>query len=140
MERFWSKVDKSPGHGPWGTCWIWTGFCDRDGYGRFKLNGVSMSASRAAWVITHGELPPGVSVLHRCDYPPCVRHLFTGTQGDNVADMIAKGRARYVEPTRRLTIQEEEEVRVLAAHLSTAWLARRYRVGRTVIERAIAHA
>ena len=34
--------------------------------------------------------------LHRCDNPGCIRptHLFRGTQGDNLADMMQKGRYR----------------------------------------------
>jgi hypothetical protein len=35
-----------------------------------------------------------MDVLHHCDNPPCMRPscLFLGTQADNAADMIAKGR------------------------------------------------
>jgi DNA invertase Pin-like site-specific DNA recombinase len=35
-----------------------------------------------------------MNVCHKCDYPPCIRpdHLFIGTQKDNIADAIAKGR------------------------------------------------
>jgi hypothetical protein len=35
-----------------------------------------------------------MSVLHRCDNPPCVNpsHLFLGTQTDNIKDRTSKGR------------------------------------------------
>jgi len=50
-------------------------------------------APRVAWQIEHGALPTA-SVLHYCDYRPCVRpsHLFTGDQAVNIADMMAKER------------------------------------------------
>ena len=52
------------------------------------------SRHRAAWMITHGEIPEGLLVLHKCDNPPCVKpeHLFLGTQQDNIKDMYAKDR------------------------------------------------
>lgn len=46
----------------------------------------------------HNEepLPDDIDVCHECDNPPCIRpdHLFLGEASDNVADMVAKGRAR----------------------------------------------
>ena len=91
---FWSNVDKTSG------CWLWTGSTNGCGYGQFTYNGKLEKAHRVSWQIHHGPLPlwsghtTGICVLHRCDVPLCVNpdHLFLGTQGDNVADMIEKGR------------------------------------------------
>ena len=75
-------------------CSEWTGATDDDGYGRRRWRGKVRKAHRVAWEIAYGPIPEGAKVLHRCDNPPCIEptHLFLGTQADNVADMIAKGR------------------------------------------------
>lgn len=41
-----------------------------------------------------GPVPEGHQVLHHCDNPPCIeaRHLWTGTEADNMADRDRKGR------------------------------------------------
>lgn len=91
--RFWAKVDKTPGHGPNGDCWVWTGSKNQEGRGLFSLGGYTVVASRIAWVLKYKKFPKP-NALHSCDYPSCVRwnHLFEGNQKDNMADMIAKGR------------------------------------------------
>lgn len=59
-----------------------------------------MTAHRLAWVLTWGEIPGKLHVLHTCDNPPCMNpdHLFVGTNADNVRDRHAKGRT-VVPPT-----------------------------------------
>jgi len=76
------------------SCWLWTGTADRRGYGHLTINGKQYLAHRIMWEETNGPVPIGVNVLHRCDVSACVNpaHLFLGTQGDNVRDMIHKGR------------------------------------------------
>jgi hypothetical protein len=88
-DRFWSKVNKTD------DCWVWTGFKDKDGYGRFKYKGKNYRANRFAWMLTNNkEIPNKMFVCHHCDNPSCVNptHLFLGTQSDNERDCWNKGR------------------------------------------------
>ncbi len=95
-DRFWARVAV----GKPDECWEWTRYRDRAGYGQAYHEGRDVPAHRLAWILTHGPIPDGLKVLHRCDYPPCVNpaHLFLGTQGDNVRDAVAKGRLKGATP------------------------------------------
>lgn len=86
--KFWNKVNKTA------TCWLWVGAKSSNGYGEFWLAGRPQGAHRVAWQDTHGEIPGGLRVLHKCDTPLCVNpeHLFLGTAKDNMQDMLLKGR------------------------------------------------
>lgn len=99
--QFWAKVDKTPGHGPNGDCWPWTGFISTRGYGISAIpgTGTSTTAQRVALMLSGVKLEPGQQGCHRCDYPPCCRpdHLFAGTAAENMADMRAKGRSQAGE-------------------------------------------
>lgn len=137
-DRLWEKVDKHPGAG----CWVFTGSKDSKGYGRINIDGRPVSAHRLAWELTYGPIQEGQDVLHSCDNPPCVRHLWLGTQADNVRDMIAKGRARYVtyhgeqHGRAKLTEAQVQEIRRLhgEGHVTQSALARRFGVTRTAIQ------
>jgi hypothetical protein len=99
-ERLFSKVDVNgpvPVHLPeLGPCHLWTGSRLPRGYGQIGYNGRVIGAHVAAWLVHVGPVPEGHCVLHYCDNPPCVNrvHLFTGTDQDNMDDMVAKGRTR----------------------------------------------
>jgi hypothetical protein len=95
-DRFVAKV-KRPVSGE--GCWLWTGATNPRGYGSIiilKPTKRVLSAHRVAYELYVGEIPAGMSVLHRCDVRNCVNpmHLWLGTQADNMADMNAKGRQR----------------------------------------------
>src|SRR6476659_3740064 len=81
---------------PFSGCLIYTGHLNAGGYGRFKINGRSLEAHRAAWMLQVGEIPKGVDVLHRCDIRCCceLSHLYLGTDQDNVLDREMRGRGR----------------------------------------------
>jgi len=93
VDAFWSKIDRSGGPD---ACWPWTSNVTPAGYGRPRWGGPHLLAHRIAWGLVNGVIPDGVCALHSCDNPPCCNpaHLFLGSRRDNVADMIAKGRAR----------------------------------------------
>lgn len=76
-------------------CIEWTGYRSPKGYGEIKVDGKMVKTHRQAWMLSGGPIPPGMQVLHRCDNPPCVNpdHLFLGTNLDNVADRVEKGRS-----------------------------------------------
>ena len=73
-------------------CLLWMASRTTNGYGLVRWHRRLWLTHRAAWMARHGPIPPGLSVLHRCDIRPCLNpdHLFLGTQKDNIADMYAK--------------------------------------------------
>ena len=97
-QRFWAKVDKRGSD----ECWPWLAARDKDGYGVLDKG----RAARVSLALVLGRpLLPGECALHRCDTPPCVnpKHLYAGTDADNRADKMAKGRqARGDAHGRRL--------------------------------------
>ena len=88
-ERFWSKVDKGS------KCWVWTAGTNR-GYGEFWIEDRMHKAHRISYEMEYRSVPPSMCVLHTCDNPPCVnpKHLFVGSQKDNIADAHSKGRLK----------------------------------------------
>lgn len=92
---FWSYAKSR------GDCWIWTYSVGSRGYGFAPAKVAhffgkrTMTAHRAAYRLTYGDIPAGAMVMHACDNPICVAplHLFLGGHRENMADMKAKGRA-----------------------------------------------
>lgn len=76
---------------------------------------IAVKGHRLAWLLTHGDIPAGMDVLHSCDNPACVNphHLRLGTHAENMAEMHARKRhahgARH--PKAKLTDVAVAEIR-----------------------------
>lgn len=65
-DRFWSHVAKN------GECLLWQACTDVQGYGRFKVRGVTFWAHRFAYCLAFGSVPAGHDVHHTCRHRACV--------------------------------------------------------------------
>ncbi len=86
---------------PEAGCWLFEKAVNRQGYGHVAWQGGLKRANRASYEMFYGPIPEGLFVCHRCDVPACInpKHLFLGTNLENMHDMIRKGRDRKVRKT-----------------------------------------
>ena len=84
-KHFWERAKVSDEH------WLWTDSVWSNGYGQFKIGGISYRVHRLVYWLA--VKCPDLNVLHRCDIKVCFRpeHLYEGTQKQNVADALERG-------------------------------------------------
>lgn len=127
--RFFSKVLKGESDD---SCWIWTGSKLKNrGYGVLSYKQKGNYAHRISWIIHYGDIPSGLEVLHKCDVRACVnpKHLFIGTQRENMKDMQAKGR-KFTKLSETDVINIRQMLKNGAKHKDIASI---YNVTRTTI-------
>ena len=122
---------------PYAGCWIWRG-SDTKGYGVGYTKHKMRYVHRVMYENKYGKIPEGLHVLHKCDTPLCGRpdHLFLGTNADNVADCISKGRNNKGEKNGGAKLKEQGvlDIRVLLKDgLSQYEIAEQYGVSQTHI-------
>ena len=105
-ERFAQKVDTETGpvHPELGRCHVWKASLASHGYpyirdtaGELGRKGMWQRAHRVAYALHHGvriEAGSELVMRHKCDTPACVNvaHLELGTQKENIADAVSRGR------------------------------------------------
>jgi hypothetical protein len=128
---FWDRVGPEDERG----CWPWIG--DKNGgYGRFECDDKKIPAHRFAYALLVGPIPDGLYVCHHCDNTACVnpKHLYAGTQAENVADMWRRGRShdRRGIGNSRAQLSERDVLEIRAAYaaggITQRELSQRYRV------------
>jgi hypothetical protein len=83
-ERFWRHIDIL---GP-DECWPWKGYIAHNGYAIVHLDDFrkTMTAHRAAYLLTHGSIPEALVMDHLCRNRSCMnpKHLEAVTQRENL--------------------------------------------------------
>ena len=133
-ERFWAKVDMSLGPK---ACWIWMGAITTHGYGCTQHHGRVLGAHKVSYLLTKGEVPAGMEIMHACDSRPCVNqaHLSVGTRQDNCEDKAAKGR-HGIKPFaehRKLTPDKVLTIRSLRGKASSGEVAAMFNITQSYV-------
>lgn len=123
-------------------CLLWLGSVNSHGYGQAISGGRTHLMHRVAWERSHGPIPIGMHVLHKCDVRSCgeEKHLFLGTNRDNVTDKMRKGRGSRKgipgEGNSHAKLTDAQVVDIRARGLSNRQIRETYHVGRSCADRA----
>lgn len=111
-------------------CVPFEGYLKDGRYGWMGYKGTQMAAHRVMFDIVNGYLPE--VVMHTCDNPSCVnpKHLEGGTQLDNIADRVSKGRCgdHHGTANGRAKLTEKDVLEIRKSDDSTQALSDKYGV------------
>lgn len=138
-DEFWLSVNVYGAD----DCWPWKLSLGHNGYGQpgtAEQRKIASTAHRVAYILANGPVPAGMKVCHSCDNPVCCnpKHLWAGTNKENMEDCSNKGRTRKGGKNgfSRLTDEQAAEVRNSRGILQKD-LAIKYRVSLSTISRIV---
>jgi hypothetical protein len=118
-------------------CWEWQAARHSSGYGQLRRSGRAIYMHRWSYEHHNGPIPDGMLIRHSCDNPPCVNpaHLLLGTERENMADAVERGRASVAERhSRKLTNADVVTIRAcIAAGEKQAHVARRFGIAESTV-------
>lgn len=134
-EFFLSRVEIDPANG----CWIWQRALTTRGYGQMRRDRKSKMAHRASYEFFVGPIPNGLVACHTCDNRACInpKHIFLGTQKENLEDMVEKGRSLRgpVSHKAKLTLDQVISIKARFGKQSDLSIARAFGVGGETIRK-----
>lgn len=110
LKDFYDQIDQKA----FNECWEWRGVTNGFKYGRFIFYGKNFGSHRIAYMFQKGMLPNGLFVCHKCDNPICCNpdHLFIGTNSENIADCVSKGRQVRGEKAPRAVLSNSDVLEI----------------------------
>lgn len=114
---FWRNVEK----GGEDECWNWIKAVGSHGYGEVRIvrkstgKPINEGAHRYSFILHGGYIEKGKRICHTCDNKRCCnpKHLWKGTQTQNLEDMHKKGRARDYHNTSDQTRRKMSESAII---------------------------
>lgn len=134
--RGWTEQQVVDGMTP---CWNWNGTVMENGYGYVHAENRLHRAHRVSYEVFVEAIPGGLVVRHLCNNRRCIRpdHLTTGTQRQNLNDMVGARRSANGERNARAVLTDDEVTEIRAAYAGGATtyraLGERYGVDESTI-------
>jgi hypothetical protein len=121
------------------NCWVSVSHKAKDGSGYTKIRRQkkNVKAHRYFYEKFIETIPEGLHVLHKCDNPNCCNpnHMFLGTNTDNVADKISKGRqpSHVGISNPKCKISEDDVIKIFYDQRKQEEISRQYNISTSTI-------
>lgn len=122
VSRFFRRVEFNEN-----GCWLWP-TRDRLGYGQFGIGERKYLAHRVAYIIAHGEIPPGCEIDHICNERACCNplHLQALTTREHIDQTVERRSAcrsghTYVDGSWFVNHSGRRECRICAREKKARW-------------------